>query len=151
MKNLYILLTVLCCSSATAELLIDTPLHFGEIAIRHNNSVSTVSINRNGNQISTNQIYIIKPGTAGAYTLTGLPPYAVVNLSVDLPAFSQAMYPNTAQFEISAVDIPTSVRLDATGSAQFRMGGTLSTSGNSLNNYYSGANYTIYLNVNIDY
>lgn len=151
MKTTYLSLALLLfCSSATADLVVDAPLSFGEIAIRNNNSVSTVSINRNGNQISTNQIYIVKPGTPGVYTITGLSPYTQVNLSVDLPAYSNESYPNTAQFQFTAVDMPNSLNLGPSGSAQFRMGGTLSTSGNSRN-YYSGAKYTIYLNLNIDY
>lgn len=134
-----------------AEFSIDTPLNFGEIVIRSNSVVSSVSISRNGNQHSTNHILILKPGTPGVFSLTGFPPYTVVNLSVDLPAYSNMLYPQTAQFELTAVDMPETLNLGATGGAQFRIGGTLSTSGNPLQNYYSGADYVIYLNLNIDY
>lgn len=135
----------------SAELLIDTPLSFGEISIRGNDSVSTVSITRNGIQKSTNQIYVLKAGSPGVFTISGLPAYTTVHLSVDLPAASVMMYPGTAQFEMTAVDMPSSVNLGPTGSTQFKIGGTLQTSGNPAENYYSGATYTIYLNLNLDY
>lgn len=134
-----------------ADFIVDNPLKFGEIAIRSNAIVSTVSISRTGSQISTGHIFVIHPGEPGVFTLVDFPPFAVVNLSVDLPAFSNMSYPNTAQFEISAVDIPSSVNLGGTGSAQFKMGGTLRTSGNPANNYHSGADYLLFLNLNIDY
>jgi hypothetical protein len=136
---------------AAADFIIDSPLNFGEIAIRSNASVSTLTVYRNGASQSTNHIFIIKQGSPGVFTLNGLPPYTTVNLSVDLPAISATPYPDTAQFSLTAVDIPASINMGATGSAQFKLGGTLSTSGNPANNYYSGAVYTVYLNINIDY
>ncbi len=134
-----------------ADLTVDSPLNFGEIAILSNNSVSTVTVQRNGAFQSTNQILIIKAGTPGVFTISGLPPYTTVNLSVDLPASSAMNFPQTAQFTITAVDIPSAVNLGTTGSAQFKMGATLSTSGNPANQYYSGAEYLIFLNLNLDY
>ena len=134
-----------------ADFSIDVPFNFGEIAIRNNNSVSTVTLSRNGIQHATNQILILKTGTPGVFTISGLPPYTIINLSVDLPAYSAMSYPNTAQFEMTSVDIPSSINLGPTGAAQFKIGGTLRTSGNSSENYYSGGNYVIYLNLNLDY
>lgn len=134
-----------------ADFNIDTPLSFGEIVVRSNNSVSTVTVQRNGAFQSTNHILIIKPGSPSVITLNGLPPYTNINLSVDLPASSAMNFPQTAQFTVTAVDIPSSVNLGPTGSTQFKMGATLSTSGNPANQYYSGAEYLIFLNVNLDY
>lgn len=134
-----------------ADLIVDNPLSFGEIAITGNASVSTVTITRSGGALSTNNIYIIRPGSPGVYTLSNLPPYVVANLSVDLPAYSAMTYPNTAQFTMTAIDVPATVNVNAAGSAQFKMGGTLSTSGEGTKNYYSGADYFIYLNLNIIY
>jgi hypothetical protein len=130
---------------------VDTPLSFGEIVVRSNNSVSAVTVHRNGAFQSTNHILIIKPGTPGVFTLNGLPPYTSINLSVDLPASSSMNFPQTAQFTITAVDIPSAVNLGPSGSTQFKMGATLSTSGNPANQYYSGAEYLIFLNLNLDY
>jgi len=134
-----------------ADFSTDVPFSWGEIAIRNNNSVSTVSIARNGAQQSTNQIFILKPGTPGVYTLSSFPPYTLVHLSVDLPAYSAMMYPNTAQFAMTSVDMQSSINLGPTGSTQFKMGGTLSTSGDPSKNYYSGGIYVIYLNLNLVY
>jgi hypothetical protein len=150
-RNTFLLLFSVYAAAAFAEFDTDSPLSFGEIAIRHNNSVSTTTMSRNGMQTSTNQIYIIRPGTPGIYTLSGLPPYTTVNLSVDLPAYSAMAYPGTAQFQINAVDIPSSINMGNTGVAQFRLGATLSTSGNPAENYYSGADYTVFLNLNLVY
>ena len=146
------LLFLLCLSMpSVAEFTIDNPLSFGEIAITGNTSVSTVTITRSGGALSTNNIFIIRPGSPGVYTLSNFQPYIVANLSVDLPAYSAMTYPNTAQFTMTAVDMPASVNLNAAGSAQFKIGGTLSTSGEGTKNYYSGADYFIYLNLNIIY
>jgi len=150
MKRLIFLLLVIS-PPLIADFAVDSPLNFGEIAVRSNDIVSTVSITRNSTQQSTNHIFVLTPGSPGVFTLTDLPPFTVANLSVDLPAVSAMGYPDTAQFEITAVDIPTSVNLGPSGSAQFKMGGTLSTSGNPATNYYSGAAYLIFINLNIDY
>lgn len=150
-KTISLLLIIGLPMPVAAEFTIDNPLSFGEIAIASNASVSTVSVSRSGAVLSTNRIYIIRPGTPGVFTLSNFPPYTIANLSVDLPAYSAMMYPNTAQFTMTAVDIPSSINLNAAGSAQFKMGGTLSTSGDPAKNYYSGADYVIYLNLNIIY
>ena len=136
---------------STADLIIDSPLSFGEVVVRSNASTSTLTIYRNGSSQSTNHILIIHPGSPGVFTLSGIAPYTSVNLSVDLPASSSMNYPQTAQFTITAVDLPSTVSLGPTGSAQFKMGATLSTSGNPAYQYYSGAEYLIFLNLNLDY
>ena len=152
MKKYYSALALLVLSvPLKADLTIDTPFSLGEIVVRSNNSVSTISINRNGAQQSTNQILILKAGSPGVFTLSSFPAYTIINLSVDLPAYSAMDYPGTAQFSMTAVDLQPSINVGPTGSAQFKMGGTLATSGNPAENYYSGANYVIYLNLNLDY
>lgn len=146
-----VLLLLSLSAPLAADFTIDNPLYFGEIAIRSNNVVSTTTVYRNGAQQSTNHIFIIKPGSPGVFTLSGMPPYRNINLSADFPATSAMTYPQTAQFSITAVDIPSSINTGPSGSVQFKMGGTLSTSGNPAQNYYSGADYQIYLNLNLDY
>lgn len=150
-KKYWVAILGFCTAQCWAELTVDSPLDFGDIAIRGNNSVSSLIIGRNGSTVSTGDIYIIQPGSPGVYTLSNLPPYSTVQLTVDLPAYSAMPYPNTAQFVVTAVDIPSSLNLDPSGSGQFKLGATLNTSGNPAQNYYSGADYLIYLNINIDY
>jgi len=150
-KQTWAFFLLLISAPLAADFIVDSPLSFGEIAIRNNNSVSTLTIHRNGAYQSTNQIYIIKPGSPGVYTLNGITPFTTVNLSADLPATSAMPFPGTAQFSITAVDMPSSINMGPTGSAQFKVGATLSTSGNPANNYFSGTDYVIFLNINIDY
>ena len=80
-----------------------------------------------------------------------MPTFTTINLSVDLPAYSAMAYPGSAQFVINAVDIPSSINTGSSGLVQFRVGATLSTSGNPAENYYSGADYNIYLNLQLVY
>lgn len=150
-KQTWLLLSLLVSMPSAADFIIENPINFGEIAIRNNTSVSTVTIHRNGAFQSTNHIFIIEPGSPGVFTLNGLPPFTTVNLTADLPVSSTSPIPDTAQFTITAVDMPSSINMGPTGSAQFKVGGTLSTSGNPAKNYFSGAEYLIFLNVNIDY
>ncbi|HEY7885068.1 MAG TPA: DUF4402 domain-containing protein [Cellvibrionaceae bacterium] len=151
--NKSIIIIILCVFSANAraDLSIDSPLSFGEITVRNNNSVSSTTITRAGAQSSTGQILVIKPGTPGVYTLSGLPAYTNVNLSLDIPVSSSMSYADTAQFTITAIDLADTVRTDGNGTVQFRMGGTLSTSGNPAENYFSGAEYIIFMNIDMAY
>jgi hypothetical protein len=144
-------LLLLVSIPTVADFTIDNRLDFGEIAISRNDVISSTHIYRDGAQVSTNRIYILRAGSPGVFTLSDLPPFTNVDLSVDLPASSAMNYSDTAQFSITAVDLPSAINVGPTGSAQFKMGGTLSTSGNPANNYYSGAEYLIFLNLNLDY
>ncbi|HEY0893330.1 MAG TPA: DUF4402 domain-containing protein [Cellvibrio sp.] len=150
-KSWLTLLLVVLPSCAKADFTIDAPLNFGEIAVRSNDSVSTVTVYRNGAYLSTNHIFIITPGSPGVFTVSNIAPYSNVNITADVPASSSSPYPNTAQFTLTAVDLPSAINTGASGSAQFKMGGTLSTSGNPAKNYYSGANYLIYVTINLSY
>ncbi|GGD55560.1 hypothetical protein GCM10011357_08970 [Lacimicrobium alkaliphilum] len=135
-------------SAGLSDLLTDTALSFGKIAIRDNDSVSAVHLPRSGNQFPTNKILIIEPGTPGAYTLTGLPPFVEASLSADVPAFSAVPVAGTEQFTISAVDIPSTIKADASGNAHFKVGGVLETSGNG-GTYLGPLDYQIMLNINL--
>jgi hypothetical protein len=115
---------------ANAELLTDSNLSFGKIAVTSNADVSTVQISRAGRAFATGNIYIIEIGQPGVYTFTELPPYAAVNLSVTLPIYSTSPIPGNQQFTISAIDMPSTLGVDASGtSEQFKIGGVLQTSG----------------------
>ncbi|WP_102795100.1 hypothetical protein [Bowmanella denitrificans] len=143
-------LLVFFSSGLKADLLTDANFYFGRIAITNNSIVSTTTVPVNGNQTSTNHILVIEPGQPGVYTLTDLPPFANVSVSADVPAFSSSPLPGTEQFTITAVDIPSTLKADATGSVQFKMGGTIATSGTG-GSYVSPADYMIVININITY
>jgi hypothetical protein len=137
--------------STNAEFIVESPLDFGDIAVRSNTSVSTVRLERSGAQTSTNDIIIVKPGSPAVFTLANMPGYTTINLTADIPAVSRVAYPNAAQFSITAIDLPSSINTGPTGTVQFKMGGTLSTSGDPSKHYYDGAQYEIYINLNLDY
>lgn len=120
--------------NAQAELLIESELNFGRIAVTSNDAISSVQISRNGRSRSTNHIHILKKGTPGVYTFTDLPPYTVVSLNADVPAYSASTMPGSQQFILRAVDMPSSIKSNAAGTAQFSVGGILETSGLGANN-----------------
>tara|TARA_B100002049_G_scaffold225453_1_gene197530 strand:- start:250 stop:732 length:483 start_codon:yes stop_codon:yes gene_type:complete len=136
--------------SANAELLTDSQLSFGKIAVTDNSTVSSVQMSRSGRSSSTNNIYVLELGTPGAYTFTELPPYTMINLTADVPAYSSSTIPGTQQFILRSVDIPSSIKAGPAGMAQFTMGGVLETSGVG-GTYISPASYTVVLAINISY
>lgn len=130
-------------SASAASLITDTELYFGELAIPRNNSISTVSLTRTGRSNSTGSVFILTIGTPGEYTLANLPPYTRVGLSVTLPVNSNTSFP-TPPLRITALDMPSAINTDATGSADIIIGGTLSTSGTG-EAYVSSATYPFYI------
>lgn len=148
---IFIFFSLFITTPAYADFIVDNPISFGEIVVRSNNSVSTLILGRNGTERSTNDILILRQGSPGVFTLNGIAPYTNITLSVDLPAYSSMAYANTAQFSITAVDHQSTINMGSTGSVQFKMGATLSTSGNPAENYYSGADYLLFLNLNLNY
>jgi hypothetical protein len=141
---------MLLSTNTCAALLTDSAFSFGKIAITNNASVSTVQMSRSGRAAATGNIYILEIGQPGVYTLTELPPFAIVSMSADLPASSSSTIPGTQQFTISVLDIPDTLNVDASGTVQFKVGGVLQTSG--LGGTYVGpATYQILLNIDISY
>ncbi|WP_164078288.1 DUF4402 domain-containing protein [Alteromonas facilis] len=133
-----------------AALIVDSPLNFGRIAITNNSVVSSLQMTRNGQTTATNNIYVLEIGTPGVYTVTELPPYSLLTLTADTPAFSGSTIPGTEQFTLTAVDIPASVPVNVSGTAQFSVGGVLETSGNG-GSYIGPATYEITVNINLTY
>jgi hypothetical protein len=131
-----------------AAFLIDNDFSFGKIAVTDNSSVSSVQLLRSGRATATGSIYILEIGQPGVYTLTELPPFAVVSVSTNLPVFSFSTIPGTQQFSVSALDIPSTLNADATGTVQFKVGGVLQTSG--VGGAYIGpATYQVLLDIDI--
>lgn len=133
-----------------AELLTDSDLSFGRIAVTSNATVSSVQMSRSGRSSATGSIYILEAGSPGVYSLTDLPPYSVINLTADVPAYSSSTIAGTQQFILRAVDMPSSAPAGASGVAQFTIGGVLETSG-AGGTYIGPAPYTIVLAINISY
>lgn len=133
-----------------AEITVAQPLSFGKIAVTSNATVSTTAIRRNGSQYSTNKILIIEQGVPAEVIFENFPPYQTIQLSSSLPVISGMGYPGTAQFHITALDIPVSVKMDNTGRAVLVFGATLATSGDGAP-YYSDAAYTLYIPLELTY
>lgn len=133
-----------------AALQIDNAFDFGTLAVTSNASVSSVQMFRSGKTSSSGYVHILQFGQPGVYTLNGFPPFTLVSMSADLPAYSVSPIPNTQQFIISALDMVDTLQLDGSGSGQFKLGGVLQTSG--LGGTYVGpATYQISLNITITY
>lgn len=133
-----------------AALITDSDLSFGTIAITSNTSVSSVQLSRTGQATATGTLIILKLGQPGVYTLTELPPWVLVSLSANVPAFSFSTIPGTQQFTISAVDIPDTQTADESGTIQFKVGGVLQTSGVG-GTYLGPATYQILLDIDISF
>lgn len=144
------LLFLLSSHSAFSELLTDSNLSFGRIAVTSNTAVSSVQMSRSGRASATNFIYILDIGTPGVYTLTDLSPYTVINLTANVPAYSASPIPDTQQLILTAVDMPASIKVGPAGNAQFTVGGVLETTGTG-GSYVGPATYTIDLPINITY
>jgi hypothetical protein len=133
-----------------ADLLTESPFNFGKIAVLSNASISSVQMSRTGRAAATGSIHILEIGQPGVYTLSGFPPYSIVRMTAQVPAFSASPIPGTQQFNISAVDMQDTVNIDASGTAQFKLGGVLQTSGVG-GTYIGPATYQIMLDINIIY
>lgn len=141
------------CWSAIAQSFIFTPevkLHFGELVITSNASKSSTTIKRNGATTSSGHIFIINQGTPGEYTISDAAPFVALNLSIDVPVDSSAPFPGTEQLRLSAVDMPSQVIPDSTGSVTFRIGATIETSGNG-GTYLNPGTYPFIIKLDITY
>jgi hypothetical protein len=137
-------------ADAIADFLIDRSFSFGKIAVTNNNTVSSVQMSRSGRVAATGHIYILEIGQPGVYTLTDLPPFSVVSVTTNLPAYSSSTIPGTQQFTISSLDISDTLNVNESGTVQFEMGGVLQTSG-AGGTYVGPAAYEILLNIDINY
>lgn len=141
---------ILQFADADAALLTDSAFDFGTLAITDNTNVSSMQILRSGKTTTAGDIYILKIGQPGVYTLTELPPFAIVGISAELPAYSSSQIVGTQQLTISAVDMAENLRVNENGTVQFKVGGVLQTSG-AGGTYVGPATYQIRLNISITY
>jgi len=128
----------------------EVDLHFGELAITSNASVSSTTIRRNGTTSNTGTIFVIANGTPGEYTISGATPFVALNLSITLPVDSSAAFSGTEQLRLSAVDMPSVVTPNSNGEVTFKIGGTLQTSGNG-GTYLNPATYPFIIPLDVTY
>jgi hypothetical protein len=128
----------------------EVDLYFGDLAITSNTSVSSTTITRNGSISNTGNIFVISQGTPGEYTISDTTPFVALNLSITLPVDSSASFPGTEQLRLSAVDMPSQVTPDSSGSVTFRIGGTIETSGNG-GTYLNKGTYPFIIELDVTY
>jgi len=133
-----------------ADIVVEQPLNFGKIAIGSNSSVSTTTLRRNGAQSSSNKILIVEPGSPALLQFSNFPTYITLNVAATTPIQSAMGYPGTQQFTLTALDMPSQVKLDSAGMGMMLIGGTLATSGLG-GIYYSNAAYNIYIDIEFSY
>lgn len=123
------------------------PLSFGTFVVPSNAAVSTLTVPLNGSVSTTGSIIALTQGVAGRYRVGGLPGNAIVDIDITAaPLFGPAL-PPSQYFQITAFDHPPTVTTNASGTATFRLGATLSTSGSGVP--YTDSTYTGTIDVTV--
>jgi hypothetical protein len=151
MKKKLVYLSALCflqfswnCAAAFFE---QRPLSFGTIAIRHNLSVSTLTIPAVGNSFSTNALHIVQQGQPAEWVFSGYPAFTTLNISPVLPIDSSNGVGSNPQFKLTNLDIPSQVTVNGIGVASVVVGATLETSGTGGQYIDTDYQFVIFLNV----
>tara|TARA_R110001599_G_scaffold280951_1_gene482526 strand:- start:50 stop:526 length:477 start_codon:yes stop_codon:yes gene_type:complete len=132
---------VICPAPATAQTVQEMePLVFGTFVVPSNAAVSTLTIPLSGSVSTTGSIIALTQGMPGRYRVGGLPGSAIVDIDVNAAPLFGAAVPASQFFQITAFDHPPTVITNAGGTATFRLGATLSTSGSGVP--YTESTYT---------
>lgn len=115
-------------------------LAFGTFVVPSNAAVSTLTVPLNGSVSTTGSIIALTQGTPGRYRVGGLPGNAIVDIDVNAAPLFATGVPPSQFFLITAFDHPPTIITNAAGTATFRLGATLSTSGSGLP--YTESTYT---------
>lgn len=116
------------------------PLAFGTFVVPSNAAVSTLTVPLTGSVSTTGSIIALTQGMPGRYRVGGLPGNAIVEIDVTANPLFAAAVPPSQFFLITAFDHPLTVITNAAGTATFRLGATLSTSGSGVP--YTESTYT---------
>lgn len=108
------------------------PLAFGTFVVPSNAAVSTLTVPLNGSVSTTGSIIALTQGRPGRYRVGGLPGNVIVDIDVTAAPLFGAALPASQFFQITAFDHPPTVITNAGGTATFRLGATLSTSGSGV-------------------
>lgn len=118
----------------------EEPLAFGTFVVPSNAAVSTLTVPLSGSISTTGSIIALTQGTPGRYRVGGLPGSAIVDIDVTAAPLFGASVPLSQFFQIAAFDHPPTIITNAAGTATFRLGATLSTSGSGVP--YTESTYT---------
>jgi hypothetical protein len=150
MKTKFIICVISLLSwYCTAGLFVQRPLNFGTISIKHNVSVSTLTVPAVGNSSSTNAIAIVQQGQSGEWVFSGYPAFTTLNLSPVLPVDSANSIGATPQFTLTHLELPTQVTTNGIGVASVFVGATLATSGTG--GQYTDTDYQFVIFINVTY
>lgn len=144
LSALFVLQLSWSCAAAFFE---QRPLKFGTIAIRHNLSVSTLTIPAVGNSFSTNALHIVQQGQSAEWVFSGYPAFTTLNITPVLPIQSNNAIGSNPQFTLTNLDIPSQVTVNGIGVASVFAGATLATSGTGGQYIDTDYQFVIFLNV----
>jgi|GEM_PF-1370515 len=107
-------------------------LDFGTIAVRDNASVSTAKVSANGTPAYTGSILFVTAPTPGRYRISGLPPFVTVTPSLlAITAAVEGQVGGAVLTLSQPVLQPADLRTNAQGEVEFRLGASMTTSGNT--------------------
>lgn len=139
-----------CVFSASIQ---QEALNFGTLVIPQNNTLSSITINHDGEIITFGSIYVLTEGNPAELLFTDLPPLTQIsfNKTSDSTLQSEALGANSAKFSVVLVDLPRTQASDEFGELLLKVGGRLITTGTSQG-YLDGSFITdTQLEITIDY
>lgn len=151
MKIIQCTLLLIYSVSCFSQSLIETQqLNLGTVVVASNDSISTVSIDKDGNYLTTGSIYIIEVGEPAIFEVSGFLGNQRLNISVtsgQSTTMTTAFSPQ--QFTVQSYEAQDFVKTNPLGDATFIVGAVFATSGNGSVNFrdtqYTAA-YTVAIN-----
>ncbi len=109
----------------------DVSLDFGILAVKNNDSVSTLRIASTGGVTSTGEAIPIGGAVRGEYRLSGFPPGVLLEVTLDDVSLSVGGGGLPEFLTVTRYEAPTLIS-DTTGEARVPIGATLETSGSTV-------------------
>ncbi|NMF48477.1 DUF4402 domain-containing protein [Pseudoalteromonas arctica] len=128
-------------------------LNFGTLVIPQNNTLSSITINHDGEITTFGSIYVLTEGNPAELLFTDLPPLTQIsfNKTSDSTLQSEVLGSNSAKFSVVLADLPRTQASDEFGELLLKVGGRLITTGTSQS-YLDGHFITdTQLEITIDY
>jgi hypothetical protein len=151
MKYVFLLFATFSTSISWAQIVEEIPISFGTIALVHNDSVGSLSIDIFDNLSVDNNFRVITPGNFGVFNISGLPANSALPVQVNIT--NSTMNPGRAfdeSFTFSVSSYDQTARADASGNATIRVGGTITTSGTGNRNFEQ-ATYESQIRITINF
>lgn len=137
MKTILSILVVLFSSFCFSQSLTETQtLDLGTVVVARNDSISTVSIDKDGNYRTTGSIYVIKGGEPAIFEASGFAGNLRLNITVTSAqgtTTTSAFSPE--QFIVQSYEAQDFVKTNPLGNATFIVGAIFATTGSSSLNF----------------